>query len=135
MSEKIIQVAAGVISRGRRYLITKRMPNSHLGGLWEFPGGKRRSGETLQECLRRELKEELGLDVCVERKLGVIQHHYSRYTVRLHFYFCTIRNGTPRALGNQSYRWVHPSGLARFEFPEANQALIRKLVDFRGQGE
>jgi len=126
-SSKIIEVAAGVVIRDGCYLITQRLESSPHGGLWEFPGGKRHPEESLQDCLRREMKEELDIRVRVGEELKVIRHDYPDLTVELHFYRCTILDGTPRTLGNQAYRWVSASELSGFEFPEANRALIREL--------
>ena len=128
MPEKIIEVAAAVIVKDGRYLITQRLETSHLGELWEFPGGKRKADESLKDCLRRELKEELGLTVRVEEELKMIQHNYSDRTVRLHFYRCTIIDGTPQTLENQAYRWASSSELSQLKFPEANGSLIRDLL-------
>ena len=127
MSEKIIEVAAAVIIQDGRCLITQRLETSPLGGLWEFPGGKRHPNESLEDCLRRELKEELDITVRVGEKIKVIQHAYPDYTVRLHFYRCAMIDGTPRTLANQAYRWALISELSQFEFPEANRSLIRDL--------
>lgn len=127
LPEKIIEVAAGVIVQEGCYLITRRPGTSPLGGLWEFPGGKRHPNESLEDCLRRELKEELGLAIQVNEELKVIQHAYPDRTVRLHFYRCTILGGIPQTIGNQAYRWVSPSELSRFTFPEANGPFVRDL--------
>jgi len=127
VSDKIIEVAAAVIIRDGRCLITQRLKTSPLGGLWEFPGGKRHPDESLKDCLRRELKEELDITVRVGEEIKMIQHAYPDYTVRLHFYHCTMIDGTPRTLGNQAYRWVLISELPQFEFPEANRPVIRDL--------
>ncbi|HUK55883.1 MAG TPA: (deoxy)nucleoside triphosphate pyrophosphohydrolase [Nitrospiria bacterium] len=130
MSEKSIEVAAAVIVRDGRYLITQRLKTSPLGGLWEFPGGKRHPDESLQDCLRRELKEELDISVRVGEELKVIRHAYPGYSVRLHFFRCAILDGTPRSLGNQAYRWVSGSELSQFDFPEANRPLIKDLQNY-----
>ncbi|HET6466415.1 MAG TPA: (deoxy)nucleoside triphosphate pyrophosphohydrolase [Nitrospiria bacterium] len=127
MTDKTIEVAAAVIIRDGRCLITQRLETSPLGGLWEFPGGKRHPDESLEDCLRRELKEELDITVRVGEEIKVIQHPYPDYTVRLHFFRCAMIAGTPRTLGNQAYRWVLISELSQFAFPEANRPLIRDL--------
>ncbi|MBI3812078.1 MAG: (deoxy)nucleoside triphosphate pyrophosphohydrolase [Nitrospirae bacterium] len=126
-SPKIIEVAAGVVIRDGRYLITQRLETSPHGGLWEFPGGKRHPEESLRDCLRREMKEELDITVQVGEELTVIRHDYPDVTVTLHFYRCMILDGTLRTLGNQAYRWVRPDELSEYSFPEANQVLIRTL--------
>lgn len=127
MTDKIIEVAAAVIIQDGRCLITQRLDTSPLGGLWEFPGGKRHPDESLEDCLRREIKEELDIKVQVGETIKVIQHAYPAYTVRLHFYRCTGIEGIPRTLGNQAYRWVPVSELSQYAFPEANRSLIRDL--------
>jgi mutator protein MutT len=129
MSEthKVIEVAAGVIVEDGRYLITRRFETSSLGGLWEFPGGKRHPDESLRECLRRELKEELDVMVDVGEELKAFEYFYDDLAVKLHFYRCTILQGTPRALASQAFRWVFLSELSDYAFPEANQAFIREL--------
>lgn len=129
MTDKIIEVAAAVIIQDGRCLITQRLETSPLGGLWEFPGGKRHPDESLEDCLRRELKEELDITVRVGEEIKVIQHSYPGFTVRLHFYRCTMIEGSPRTLENQAYRWVPMSELSQFAFPEANRPLIRDLQD------
>jgi len=128
-SLKIIEVAAGVVIQNGRYLITQRFETAPHGGLWEFPGGKRHPDESLQDCLRRELKEELDITVRVGEELKVIRHDYPDTTVKLHFYRCTILDGTPRALGSQAYRWASSPELSEFSFPEANRSFIRELQD------
>jgi mutator protein MutT len=128
-SKKIIEVAAGVVIRDGRCLITQRLETSPHGGLWEFPGGKRHPEESLRDCLRRELKEELDITVQVGEALKVIRHDYPDAAVKLHFYRCTILDGTPRALGSQAYRWVSLPELSEFSFPEANRSFIRELQD------
>ncbi|MBI3609238.1 MAG: (deoxy)nucleoside triphosphate pyrophosphohydrolase [Nitrospirae bacterium] len=133
--DSTVDVAAAVIVQDSRCLITQRLQSTHLGGLWEFPGGKRHPDESLPDCLRRELKEELDLTVEVGEEMKVIQHAYPDRTVRLHFYRCRILGGRPRTLGNQAYRWVSPADLSRFPFPDADQLLIRDLQDQPGAGD
>src|SRR5882757_7146425 len=84
----LIDVSAGVVFRGGLLLITQRRPEDHLGGLWEFPGGKRHAQESDQECLKRELLEELGIEVDVGDLIETIIHEYPEKTVRLKFFRC-----------------------------------------------
>jgi mutator protein MutT len=131
MSEtnKVIKVAAGVIVQDGRYLITQRFETSSFGGLWEFPGGKCHPDESLSDCLRRELDEELGIWVDVGEELKAVAYSYQDFTVKLHFYRCTILQGTPRPIASQAFRWVNPSELSDYAFPEANRAFVRELQD------
>jgi mutator protein MutT len=126
--EEILEIAAGVIVQDGRYLITRRYDESHQGGAWEFPGGKREEEETLADCLRREIKEELDLEVEVGRPLRTIRYAYALCTVELHFFLCTIASGTPKTAGCQDFEWVRPDQLAHYSFPAANQAILEDLV-------
>jgi mutator protein MutT len=123
----VIQVAAGLIVREGRYLIARRRADAHLGGLWEFPGGKREPGESLEDCLQRELREELGVDVMAPVHFRMIRHAYPEKTVEMHFYRCAIRRGKVRALDCEEVRWVMPGELANYEFPPADRPLIEAL--------
>lgn len=124
-----IQVAAGLILREGRYLIAQRKVGVHLGGLWEFPGGKCERGESLEDCLRRELREELGIEITTPVLFHVIRHEYPEKTVELHFFRCSIRDGQACALDCEDLRWVAPDELTKFEFPPADQPLIQALQD------
>ena len=124
----LVRGAIGVIERDGRVLITQRRPGAHLGGLWEFPGGKRRAGESAAACLRRELKEELGVTVRVGASLGELRYDYPTRRIRLAVHRCRIVAGTPRALGSAAIRWVPLARLAQYEFPPANTPLLRRLM-------
>lgn len=101
-----IQVAAGLILREGRYLIARRKAGVHLEGLWEFPGGKCEPGESPEGCLRRELREELGIEITTPIPFRVIRHEYPEKTVELHFFRCSIRDGQAQALDCDDLRWV-----------------------------
>jgi len=120
-------VAVGVICRKGRILIDKRRPEGLLGGLWEFPGGKKRRGEALETALRREVREELALTVRVGRLLAVVDHAYSHFRVRIHAFECTCASGTPRCLACAECKWVRPGDLGRYAFPAANKRIIEIL--------
>jgi mutator protein MutT len=122
-----VQVAAALIVHEGRYLITRRTADVHLGGLWEFPGGKREAGESLEDCLRRELREELGIEVAQPVLFRVIRHEYPEKAVELHFFLCSIVSGFPRPLGCADLRWVAPEELPQFPLPPADQPLVEAL--------
>jgi mutator protein MutT len=124
----LVHAAIAVIERSGRYLVSHRRAGSHLAGLWEFPGGKRQSGETWQACLRREMREELSVEVACGRRLAPIRFAYSDRRVRLEVFRCRIVRGRPRALHAQAIRWVTPAQLARLRVPSANHALIQRLT-------
>lgn len=124
---KLIEVAAGLIVREGRYLITRRKAGVHLGGLWEFPGGKREAGESLEECLHRELWEELNIRIDVPVPFRIVRHDYPEKTVELHFFRCRIEAGDAIALDCAELRWVYPHEMASFEFPSADRTVIAAL--------
>jgi A/G-specific adenine glycosylase len=89
-----------------RILVAQRPENAMLGGLWEFPGGKREEGETLSECLRRELQEELDITVSVEEALTVVRHAYTHFRITLYAFICRLEEGEPRCLACDDFRWA-----------------------------
>ncbi len=123
----VIEVAAGLIERGGRYLIARRKPGVHLAGYWEFPGGKREVDESLEECLRRELFEELSIRVDVPVPYRVVRHDYTDKTVELHFFRCRIEEGHETPLDSVEIRWVLPEELSQYRFPPADRVIIEAL--------
>ena len=128
MTPQSILVAAAVIERDGRYLITRRQPGVHLAGHWEFPGGKCEPDETLDACLRRELREELNVDVTVGDVLLTTTHDYPERRVELHFVRCRLE-GEPAPQLGQEMRWTPREELTALEFPAADAELIRLLTE------
>jgi 8-oxo-dGTP diphosphatase len=124
-----IEVAAGLVFRAGKLLITQRHPEAHLGGLWEFPGGKREPGETFEQCLVRELREELGVQVEVGARFESVTHAYAEKTVHLQFFLCRLQKGEPQLLGCAALKWVTHHELAAHAFPAADAQLLQKLQD------
>lgn len=122
-----VEVAAGLIFRHGKVLLTQRPAHSHLGGLWEFPGGKRRPCETFQQCLQRELREELGIEVEVGELIESVTHQYPDRTVQVHFFRCLWRQHEPQPLGCAALAWVGPDELARYRLPAADARLLETL--------
>ena len=123
----VIDVAAGLIFRGGKLLITKRYDDAHLGGLWEFPGGKREPKESFEQCLVRELREELGIEVTVGELVESLTHEYPGKTVHLKFFVCEWQKNEPQALGCSESKWVKAEELKEHHFPEADARLLRRL--------
>jgi mutator protein MutT len=126
--QNVIEVAAGLVFRGGRLLITQRRAGDHLGGLWEFPGGKRHAVETFESCLRRELLEEVGIEVEVAELLECVDHRYPDKRVHLQFYRCRLLAGEPHAIGCQAFAWVTREELCRYAFPAADTVLLKTLT-------
>jgi mutator protein MutT len=123
----IVRVVAAIIRRENHILITRRPGDVHLAGLWEFPGGKVEPNEALPYALEREIREELGVTIEVQDEYFRVEHAYPGRTVALHFFNCRIRAGEPQPLQVADLRWVLPSELGAFDFPEADRALIARL--------
>src|SRR4051812_6196284 len=122
-----IEVAAGLVFRDGKLLITQRYPDAHLGGLWEFPGGKREPNETFAQCLVRELREELGIEVEVGERIEVITHEYPEKKVLLEFFRCRWLANEPQPLGCPAFAWITRDELSRYEFPAADAQLLERL--------
>jgi mutator protein MutT len=123
---KVIDVAAGLVFHEGKLLITQRRPNDHLGGFWEFPGGKVEPGETFQHGLVRELREELGIEVAIGEEIADITHSYPEKTVRLKFLLCRLLSGTAAPIHVHAVAWIVWDELSNYEFPAADA----KLLDF-----
>ena len=129
-TQNSVEVSAALIFHGGKLLITQRHAKSHLGGLWEFPGGKREAGETFEQCLVREIREELGVEISVGKLFEEISHDYPEKSVRLKFFLCELISGEPQPLDCAAVKWIEKSELAKFEFPAADVQLLAKLKMF-----
>jgi mutator protein MutT len=119
-------VCAAVIERDGRVLVTRRPDGVHLGGLWEFPGGKCEPGEAFDACLRREMREELGVTVDVGPEMFAVAHDYDDRRVELHFFRC-VAHGDPEPQLGQDLAWARCGDLDSARFPAADAELIRQL--------
>jgi len=123
-------VAVGVLlnSKGELYA-QRRAEEGMLGGLWEFPGGKREQGESMEDTCRRELREELGIDVEVGELLSTVRHAYSHFKITLYAFRCTITAGTPESTHSLPTAWIAADRLEEYAFPRASRKMIERLVE------
>ena len=124
--KKHITVTAAVIWEDGKFLITQRPEGAHLEGLWEFPGGKKKKIETLEQCMEREIMEELGMKISIEKELFEVLHEYETKVVELHFFQCVITGGSATPREGQEMRWIKPAEINGYEFPPPD----RKIVDY-----
>ena len=127
MAVKPVKVAAGLVFKDEKLLITKRLKNIHLGGMWEFPGGKLELGESYEICLKREMFEELGVKVNVSYEFEEVLHRYSEMTVLIKFFICSLSSGTPKAIQCSEFQWINRRDLTRYNFPAADIKVINQL--------
>lgn len=120
-------IAAGIIYKGKRILIQQRANAGLLGGLWEFPGGKLEPRESLSECVAREVREELGIQVAVGREIIAVEHAYSHFSITLHAFACRYLGGRVKLRGAQAFKWALADELDDYAFPAANRRIIAAL--------
>jgi 8-oxo-dGTP diphosphatase len=121
-------VMAGLLERDGAFLLARRPEGAHLAGLWEFPGGKLEAGESPEQCLARELREELGLEAKVGEVFMVVFHRYDDFDLLMLLYRCEAGPACPQALGCSEWRWVRPSEMGALEFPPADGPIVEKLL-------
>ena len=129
---KHVDVAIAIVARGVDVLICQRPDGVPFSGFWEFPGGKVEPPETLESCVVRELREEVGATVAPQVALTPIEHTYPHARVRLHPFVCRLVDGEPRPIQCSACRWVRASQLRDYAFPPANEALLDEIVAHLG---
>jgi mutator protein MutT len=127
MSKPHFHVTAGLLWKDGKLLITKRPPGSHLAGYWEFPGGKQEPNESLERCLKREIKEELGIAIKVQRHIIQVDHEYENKSISLHLFQCSIISGEPHPLECDGMKWVLPEHLSEYPLPPPDYHVLLSL--------
>jgi 8-oxo-dGTP diphosphatase len=122
-----IVVTAAVVERDGAFLLTRRPVGTHLEGHWEFPGGKCLVGESLADCLTREIREELDAEISVGPEILATTHEYPERAVELHFFRCVLLT-EPRPILGQEMRWVPRADFPGFPLPPADDELVRLIV-------
>ena len=123
-------VTAAVIQNENKILISQRMADDSLGGLWEFPGGKQEPGESLESCLIREISEELNIEIVIKKYLFSIGHIYKNKKITLHIFLCLLKNGTPQKQEVQDWLWIDFANITDYELTPADVEVIKRLSDY-----
>jgi 8-oxo-dGTP diphosphatase len=122
-------VIAGIIEKDGHILIGKRKQGRRFAGNWEFPGGSLEKGETHEQCLRRELREELAIEVEVGDLICISEYSYTaEWTIKLIAYGATVISGVFNLNDHEEIRWVKPEDLTNYDFPEADKPIVEKLI-------
>jgi 8-oxo-dGTP diphosphatase len=131
-AELLLVAACALVDADHRVLLTRRPEGKPMAGLWEFPGGKLRPGETPEACVIRELAEELGLDIAANclAPLTFASHRYERFHLLMPLYVCRVWQGVPVAREGQALKWVRPQAMAALPMPPADLPLVAFLRDY-----
>jgi A/G-specific adenine glycosylase len=126
-------VTAAVIQKGEHVLIAQRAQADMFGGMWEFPGGKQEEGESLKSCLKREIKEELGVKIKVREEIGVFDTTYTHFRVTLHAFLCQLDRGTPQPIEVDDLRWVTLDELDDYPMSKLDRLISQELQQMNGR--
>ncbi|MFO7820793.1 MAG: (deoxy)nucleoside triphosphate pyrophosphohydrolase [Lentisphaeria bacterium] len=127
--DKLVEVCAAVIRRDNKYLMAQRPADKHLGGKWEFPGGKIHNGETLTQCIAREIREELCLSITSPKYLATTEYAYPEKTVRLHFIQCAIAgDAVYKVREHQEVAWFTVGEIQNLDLPAADRPFVEQLA-------
>lgn len=124
-----IKVVCGVIFKDEKILICRRAAHKSLPGLWEFPGGKIEVGEMIEQSLVRELNEELGMTVIIQKHFKTVIHSYEKFKVELISFFCVFLEASFILVDHDKYEWIEPSGLIKYELAPADVPLANELIN------
>ena len=123
-----IEVGCAIVEKDGKILIAQRKPGSFLGGFWEFPGGKREKDESMEDCLVREIREELGIAIRPREFLRSDRYQYPEKIIHLYFYLCDWISGIPQKIDCLDFRWIFPEELRNFSFPVGDENMINELI-------
>lgn len=134
MEKQMTEVVAALIREGERFLICQRPAHKARGLLWEFAGGKVEPGESLEQALIRECREELAVELSVGGIFMEVTHAYPDLTVHLTLFHASIREGVPRLLEHHAMRWITAEEIPRYPFCPADEAILQRLQETHGSG-
>lgn len=120
----MIEVVAAVIYKGDKFMIAQRNLNKSQGGLWEFPGGKIEPGETGEEALKREIREEFNAEITVGKLITEVEHHYPEKDVKLYFYKAELVGEMLEVLEHEAIAWITKDEKEKYQFAGADEAVL-----------
>lgn len=126
-AKKVVEVVAALIWRRDKFLICQRLANKVRGLLWEFVGGKVKEGETKEQALKRECREELAISVVPKNLFMEVKHEYSDIIVHLSVFNCTISHGEPKLLEHNDMKWITVKEIDNFDFCSADKQILEKI--------
>jgi 8-oxo-dGTP diphosphatase len=127
MNKKEVEVVAAVIHQGDLFYVVQRPFKGEVGGKWEFPGGKIEANESKEEALKREIKEELSLDLKIEKFLLTSNHEYKTFKIKLHFFLCLIQDGKPILNEHIDQQWIKITDLLKIDLAPADVVVLNDL--------
>ena len=122
-------VVAAIIIKDNKFFIAQRNRNKHMGLSWEFPGGKVEKGETFEVALKREIKEELNIEIDVKYKLGEENYQDDKINVKLHYFICSHIDGDINLSEHEDSAWIKKNEFKNFNFAEGDSDIINLLKD------
>jgi 8-oxo-dGTP diphosphatase len=124
----MLQVTCAIIENGDKILICQRSTSMKLPLKWEFPGGKIEMDESKEDCLRREIKEELNIDITIGKALAMVEHFYNDFALHLYPFVCTIQSGQVKALEHAQAIWVDKAQLLYYDWAEADLPIVNEYL-------
>lgn len=124
----MLQVTCAIIEHADKILICQRSASMKLPLKWEFPGGKIERGESKEECLRREIREELNIDIIIHNALTMVEYHYTDFSLQLYPFVCSLKSGNVIALEHAQAIWVYPDQLRNYGWAEADLPIVNEYL-------
>lgn len=125
----MIEVSCGIILKEGKILVAQRNSKGKLPLKWEFPGGKLEKGETAEQSLIREIKEELNIDIEIKSALTPVEHHYKEFSIRLIPFICNYLGGSLINKEHEDVQWVSNRELPEFDWAAADIPIVRELLN------
>ncbi|PUV25132.1 (deoxy)nucleoside triphosphate pyrophosphohydrolase [Sphingobacterium athyrii] len=126
----MLQVTCAIIEHANKILICQRSASMKLPLKWEFPGGKIESGESKEDCLRREIKEELNIDITIHKALTMVEQHYADFSLQLYPFVCSLQAGEVKALEHAQAIWVAIDQLLDYDWAEADVPIVNEYIAY-----